>query len=388
MKAELKNEFRQQRKTIFGNNRYWFHIAIWLIVIFLAVIQIKLEFDTRFKSGFHDGYISVNVNMKDAGSQSLKLDKKLSFYSVSLGAVASASMVYTYLLFIIPLARYRRQKRVLILGLLSNVAIWGISLIVVGIIAGYMSMSKDKAGDIGMSIGIVASLSAVITGYFFALYYFIDLYDQQRNLNRYQQIFTDKLQAETTFLKTQINPHFLFNTLNNIYSLALNQSDDAPVITSQLKELVQYMLEDCAKDSVPLSGEINFLKNYISLEKLRNKQEQVTIQLNINGETGNKEIAPLLLINFIENAFKHGVKSGIENAYVNINIYLMGNVISMDIANSKPLTAEAENLAIRNDGGIGIRNVCRRLEILYPNRHKLKINQSAKEYNVHLTIEL
>src|SRR5215217_6060899 len=131
----------------------------------------------------------------------------------------------------------------------------------------------------------------MLTANFFSFYYFIDLYDQQKGLNRYQQVFTDKLQAETNFLKTQINPHFLFNTLNNIYSLTLSKSDDAPRITEQLKELISYMVNDCALDMVPLSGEINFLRNYIALEQLRNRQDNTIIELEIKGNTGGREIA-------------------------------------------------------------------------------------------------
>ncbi len=137
-------------------------------------------------------------------------------------------------------------------------------------------------------------------------------------------------------MKTQINPHFLFNTLNNIYSLALRQSDDAPVIARQLKELSQYMLYDCTRDMVPLSGEVTFLNNYVSLEQLRNKQEDIDIRLDIKGETEGKQIAPLLLVNFIENAFKHGVKSGIDRAFVQINPFIMDDLLSMEVTNSRP----------------------------------------------------
>ena len=391
--TKLKSEFRQQRKAVFGNKRYWFHIAIWVAVITLFTNQFASSPAANdVARGYKDGMaISINLNSKSKDKDAnINITKSLVVANTAIGCAISAILVYVFLLVIIPLARYRKQKRILILGFIGNCLVWVISLFVAGFVVGYFggATGKEAISYVGLAVGIVASVSAIIAGYFFSIYYFIDLYDQQKNLARFQQIFTEKLQAETTFLKTQINPHFLFNTLNNIYSLALNQSDDAPVITHQLKDLVKYMLEDCTHESVKLSGEIAFLKNYINLEKLRNKKEDVDINLQVNGDVTNNEIAPLLLINFIENAFKHGVKSGAEHAYVNIHINVMDGVLSMNVANSIPAKTTEQNLAVKEAGGIGIKNVNRRLEILYANKHKLKIVQTEKEYNVQLTIEL
>jgi LytS/YehU family sensor histidine kinase len=233
-----------------------------------------------------------------------------------------------------------------------------------------------------------AAFSGITAALFFSLYYFLDLYDQQKNLNQYRQLLTQKLEAETNFLKTQINPHFLFNTLNNIYSLTLSQSTDAAHITRQLKDLITYMLQDCSKDVVLLSGEIEFLSNYIDLEKLRNKQEQAKIQLNIHGVVGEQKIAPLLLVNFVENAFKHGVKAGVDNAFVNIDLQVMNNMLTVEIVNSKPAAASHPDKAVKEEGGIGIQNVKRRLNILYPNRHRLSITESKTEFSVYLSIDL
>ncbi|PSK88866.1 sensor histidine kinase [Taibaiella chishuiensis] len=372
----FKQELRQQRKTIFGNKRYWFHIVLWVLVLFFALIQ-----NQDFQKGLR---IGMKVNNKRVALDPVSITTTL-----TLAAITAALMVYGLLLFVIPLARVRRQKRVLWLGLIANGVLFVVTMGVVGIIAGYTAQrNQETASGIMVNLSIMATVSVIIPAYFFAFYYFIDLYDQQRNLTRFQQVFTDKLQAETNFLKTQINPHFLFNTLNNIYSLALRQSDDAPVIARQLKELTQYMLHDCMQDMVPLAGEVNFLKNYVSLEQLRNKQDDVDIQLHVDGDTGDKEIAPLLLVNFIENAFKHGVKSGISHAFVKISLLIMDETLSMEITNSRPSVQETPGLAVKEAGGIGIRNVRRRLEILYPGRHRLRINQSRQEYTVHLNIEL
>lgn len=373
---ELKQEFRQQRKTIFGNKRYWFHIAIWATVLLIAIMQ-----NGDFQKGLKIGIRSSN---KD-----IVFNPVATSVSLLLSGVTAALMVYLFLLYIIPLARHRKQKRILWLGLMINGGLWLLALFIAGVIAGYSISPSTVKGvpSIVINASVVATVSAMIPAYFFAIYYFVDLYDQQKNLNRYQQVFTDKLQAETNFLKTQINPHFLFNTLNNIYSLSLRQSDDAPVIARQLKELSQYMLYDCTQEMVPLAGEVTFLHNYVSLEQLRNKQEDIEIRLEVKGETGGKQIAPLLLVNFIENAFKHGVKSGIDRAFVQINLFIMDQTLSMEVTNSRP-PAVPSDLSVKHSGGIGIKNVRRRLEILYPGRHRLKINQSKQQYTVHLNIEL
>lgn len=307
-----------------------------------------------------------------------------------ISSVAGAVMVYFYLLLVIPFARFRKQRRFLWLGLITNFLVWIIGFTISAAVLGITHQTPVKMDqhDTSFILLLSAIFSGITAGLFFSLYYFLDLYDQQQNLNRYRQVLTQKLEAETNFLKTQINPHFLFNTLNNIYSLTLSRSPDAAPITRQLKALITYMLQDCTKDKVALSGEIEFLKNYISLEQLRNKQEQIDISLNIKGDPTGKEIAPLLLINFIENAFKHGVKAGINNAFVKIDILVMDNMLALDMVNSKPEAQADQTKAVNEAGGIGIQNVKRRLNILYPNKHKLRISESKNEFSVYLSIHL
>jgi two-component system LytT family sensor kinase len=375
----LREEILRQRQVVFGKRRYWIHIAIWIFV-FLYII---------FSTG--DFSLGLKIGISNAGKkQPPELNIGLMTIGIAGGSLVAALMIYFYLLFVIPFARYKQQKRYLWGGLFLNMFAWmGMLIIVVIIVTLLRERWQSEESDFALLIGLFASASLMLSAYFFAIYYFIDLYDQQQYLNSYQQVFTDKLQAETNFLKTQINPHFLFNTLNNIYSLTLSQSPDAPRITMQLKDLIGYMVNDCAKDMVPLDGEIRFLENYVSLEKLRNKQDHTTIELDVKGDTAGKEIAPLLLVNFIENAFKHGVKAGIGQSFVRIRLYVMDKVLAMEVSNSKPdLIGEGKVPEGQKSSGIGIRNVKRRLELLYPNRYKLRINQSENEFNVHLNLQL
>jgi two-component system LytT family sensor kinase len=379
----FKQELQLQCRTIFGNKRFIFHIVMWLAALCYLLLSV---FGDEFKTG-----VEVGVKNNPGGSINGAAFNEAPFFIISaISTFVGAIMVYFYLLIVIPFARYKKQRRYLWIGLFLNVSLWLFVLVTAAVILGMTHNPKSKLdkNDITLVLMLSAVFSGIVAGVFFSLYYFLDLYDQQKNLNQYRRVFTEKLEAETNFLKTQINPHFLFNTLNNIYSLTLSQSADAAFITRQLKNLITYMLQDCTKDLVPLTGEIEFLKNYISLEQLRNKQEQADIQLTIKGEPGNKQIAPLLLINFVENAFKHGVKAGIDNAFVKINLLIMDNVLAMEIVNSKPELIIDQHKSVKEDGGIGIQNVSRRLDILYPHRHKLRISQSKKEYSVYLSIDL
>jgi sensor histidine kinase YesM len=379
----LKQELQQQRRTIFGNKRFIFHIIMWLAALCYLVLSV---FGDDFKTG-----VEVGTSHNQGSSINGAAINDAPFLTIAIiSTLVGAVMVYFYLLFVVPFARYKKQRRYLWIGVFINVSLWLFVLIVAAVILGMTHDVKSKLdkNDITLVLMLSAVFSGVVSGVFFSLYYFLDLYDQQKNLNQYRKVFAEKLEAETNFLKTQINPHFLFNTLNNIYSLTLSQSSDAAFITRQLKNLITYMLQDCTKDKVPLTGEIEFLKNYINLEQLRNKQEQADIQLAIKGEPGNKQIAPLLLINFVENAFKHGVKAGISNAFVKINLLVMDNVLALEIVNSKPEITGDQPKSVKEDGGIGIQNVSRRLDILYPHRHKLRISESKKEYSVYLSIDL
>lgn len=377
----FRAELRRQRSVIFGSKRYLFHLLFWLLSGAVVAYQVA-----ELISGLEAG-MKVSIQMEKTVKHFNVYDIWNYIFGIGIGAL----LVYIFLLLIIPYARYKQKKRFLYLGFVFIVFIWILGVLFAGFWSGYSS-EKGGLGDgvrFGLSLGVTASFSFIIAFAFFSFYYFIDLYDQQKDLNRYEEIFTQKTIAETNFLKTQINPHFLFNTLNNIYALSLQQSERATLITRQLRELCAYMLEECNKDMVSLEGEINFLKSYISLEKLRNRDENVDIDLDIDVAGKGKEIAPLLLLNFVENAFKHGVKAGVDKATVFIRLYLLDNVLSFEMRNSKPIMKDKpSNKSIRHSGGIGLQNVKRRLTLLYPQKHKLRISESELEYSVYLNITL
>ncbi|CAA9285725.1 MAG: Putative signal transduction histidine kinase [uncultured Cytophagales bacterium] len=193
----------------------------------------------------------------------------------------------------------------------------------------------------------------------------------------------ENMRLELNLLKSQINPHFFFNTLNNIYSLVEDKDELAASIILRLSDLMRYSLYESTHDTIPLSHELNFIQNYVELERIRHK-EYVSITLRTGEIPRNLAIPPLILVTFVENAFKHGVKTTIEASWVNIDVQVNSNELAFFIQNSKPhkLSRDAFH------GGIGLVNVHRRLDLLYPGRYQLLVKNEPATYTVDLKIKL
>ena len=192
----------------------------------------------------------------------------------------------------------------------------------------------------------------------------------------------EKANAELSFLKAQVNPHFLFNTLNAIYSLSLSKSEKTPDAVVQLSGMMRHVLVDSQSEKIALQKELDYINNYISLQKLR-IDDAVKLSVDFSGDTSGKEIAPLLLIPFLENAFKYGVNTE-QNSEIDIKIKTDGNIFTMNVVNRKV------NTSIRPEErtGVGLENTRNRLNLLYPNRHQLKIEDNFNTFAVTLTINL
>ena len=195
------------------------------------------------------------------------------------------------------------------------------------------------------------------------------------------ELMLEKQSGELALLRSQINPHFLFNTLNNIYSLVYKKSEDAPEAVMKMSSIMRYMLYDATTDNVLLEKEIEYLKSFIELEKLRIRHKDF-VELHISGNVEGRTIAPMLLIPFVENAFKHGSKS-VESPGILINLSIGPQQIMFDVSNHV-----RKNPTITKDqvGGIGLTNIRRRLNLLYPGKHKLEISTSEEMYIVQLIL--
>lgn len=196
-----------------------------------------------------------------------------------------------------------------------------------------------------------------------------------------QEIENEKLATELSFLRSQINPHFLFNTLNNIYSLALVKSDATADAVLKLSSIMRYVLSETKHDTVPLDKEIQFIRHFIELQKVR-LTDKVSIEFNVEGETEGKQIAPLILIPFVENAFKYGISTK-ETSKLQFIVKATENTIYFTSRN-RIVSHDKGN---ENNTGIGLKNTRRRLELLYPQKHSLQVTEENQEFIVNLTLQ-
>jgi LytS/YehU family sensor histidine kinase len=200
--------------------------------------------------------------------------------------------------------------------------------------------------------------------------------------NRWQQSEKEKLTAELSYLKAQINPHFLFNSLNSIYSLALQKADSAPEAVQKLSSMMRYVLTDANNDFVPLQKELDHIRYYIELQRLRFGKD-LPLNCTITGDEKNKKIAPLILISFIENAFKYGINAE-EDAEIKIEINVYEKSLGLFVSNNMVTV----NVSEEEKSGIGLDNTKSRLGLVYPDAYELDIKETAKQYIVNLSIKL
>jgi len=196
----------------------------------------------------------------------------------------------------------------------------------------------------------------------------------------------EKLETELNFLKGQIHPHFLFNTLNNLYSLVLQKSDNAPEVVLKLSELLRYLIYDTKYQEVALNKEIMNIKNYIALEKMR-FSSKLDVSFHTFGDLSGPTIAPLLILPIIENSFKHSTKNETKSAWITIEISVINNIFTAKIENSLAEYSEL-NTKNKNSKGLGFTNLNRRLELLYHDKYNLKVEESEDSFLVILKINL
>lgn len=238
----------------------------------------------------------------------------------------------------------------------------------------------------------------IFTGYYFIAYYsFWDislfflvyvfltgLLHLARGWFRLQEMENEKTTAELKALKSQINPHFLFNSLNSIYSLSRKNSEKVPEKIVQLSDLLRHIIYDADSEYIPLLKEVEMIKNYIELQNLRTSDSE-KIVINVLGDIKGKMIAPLIFLPFVENSFKHGLKSGVSNAFVKIELNVSEKDLVFKIENNK---VESTKISDSKYKGIGIQNVKKRLELIYPDSYDLEIINQKTNFKVKLKLLL
>ncbi len=212
---------------------------------------------------------------------------------------------------------------------------------------------------------------------------FKDRFEERHQL---EVLKKEKANTELKFLKAQTNPHFLFNTLNNLYSLTLNQSKKAPEVVLKLSDMLDYMLYQCKDAEVPLKKEIAFIQDYIDLESLR-YGKKLTMDFTYNLHDLNVMIAPLILISFVENAFKHGASNSLKNSIIKIELTTNQEQLCFKVFNTYTVVNPSDmNTNIR--AGIGLSNAERQLALNYKNNYDLKTSKTDHDFQIVLTINL
>lgn len=204
----------------------------------------------------------------------------------------------------------------------------------------------------------------------------------QESQQHAEKVYASALQSELSFLRAQINPHFLFNTLNNIYALALKKSDDAPMAIMKLSTLMRQLTNDTVLDYVPFSEEEKFIKDYIELQKLR-LTEKTHVKYEVKGSSDGLKIVPRILIPFIDNVFKYGVSNRTESEII-INLEFKGSMLYFTTQNAIHSGGPENN----GSSGVGLDNSCRRLDLLYKDKYRLNISHTDKKYIVNLQMDL
>lgn len=239
---------------------------------------------------------------------------------------------------------------------------------------------RPKAVNFAMAIigagkGTISS-TGIAVGIKFIKHWYLK---EQRNV----QLLKEKTEAQLQLLTAQVHPHFLFNTLNNIYSQTQTESPNGSKMIMQLSDLLRYILSEGNKPAVQLKKELTMLHDYINLEKVR-YGNKLDLHISLPEDTRNLVIAPLLLLPFMENCFKHGASKFLKHPWINLKVRLVGRTLELKLMNGKEIHHAEE----KNNLGTGINNVQRRLELLYKDRHELQITDDTEVFVVNLKLEL
>lgn len=333
------------------------HITIWLTLYILGIIFI------RTLGPFN------------------KIDNSI-IIPLTIGTLINAILFYSVSLFLIPkYANKRKAKKFLLSVIILFVTFTLIeTLIDFFFLTWILSNSPEPFyGQLLTNSIINLIFISLSIGYGFTITWVI-------NEKKKQELIHEKLTAELSFLKTQLNPHFLFNVLNMAYSSANRKGDEQTAdIIEKLSVMMRYMIYDSNVDKVEVQREIDFISNYINLQKMRfSKEIPVKIIFTVSGDYSGYRIAPLILISFIENAFKYGVKLEQETD-ITISLSFQNDV--MEFVASNQIFKNSQSIDSKSSG-IGIKNTRKRLAILYPEKHKLSINDNNNEFIVKLLLTL
>ena len=297
--------------------------------------------------------------------------------------ITQLPLVYFHLYFLVP--RLLIRKRYIPYLLITGLCVYTYSFCNYSLLTNLPEnwipeTMKVFLGRIKPTYDILEGVIVVLLTY--ALKYTLIAFVTQNELLKLQK---EKLQLELNALKSQVNPHFLFNTLNNLYSLTLKNSEKSSEVVLKLSDIMRYVLYQSDEFKVPIQKELDFIQNYVALQRIR-YNENYKINFNIIGNVNGQMVAPLLLIDFIENAFKHGLDRRFKDGFVDIEIKLDELELYFNIVNARG--HGDDGALLQNKIGIGLANIKRRLELMYPGNYFLDINDKNENFEVTLKLKL
>lgn len=340
----------------------------------MAALTKYRKYPWLFHTLFWIGYLLIGVSVM-VGAYTFQA----AVFRVCVGMVFHAILIYTNLYWAFP--SYFMKGKYFIHYLILTLLVLATSWARVVIDVNYAPEETWLALEYG-SFSHFASkvmMGAIVLSFSTSFKYFED-YLERHELE--QALKQYKLEAELKLLKTQVNPHFLFNTLNNIYSIAHSNNKEAAPMILRLSDMMRYMLYESNEPTVPLDKEIKYLHDYIELQQLKTEYSQ-HIQFTTGGNTAGARIAPMLFIPFLENSFKHGNVSDSSDGFVRGQLSVQADQLTFHLENSISWVRSKDKT-----GGIGLENVKRRLALVYPKKHKLNIIQRKDIFIIDLTIKL
>ena len=304
----------------------------------------------------------------------------LAFKITLIKVVDLVLMVYTTNYLLIPFFLYKKRYALFIFLLITMVLTSSIiKMNVIGRVGNYPFL-LDLRGNLKDRIydNIIPHFFLVIAGAAFKL-----VIDQLGLQKKMAELAKEKAEAELNFLKSQINPHFLFNSLNSVYFLIDKNNPDARQALHKFSDMLRYQLYEANGEKIPIEKEINYLQDYVHLQQLR-KDENYKVQFNCSSGVKNFSIEPLLLIPFVENAFKHISHKGSGNNFVKLDLSRSNGYFEFTVENSREKGIDTTE----QHGGIGMNNVKRRLELLYPGAHQLDVKDGENTFKINLKLKI
>ena len=315
-------------------------------------------------------------------------DFSYSFQTNLIGFPIHMALCYTNIYVLMPSFLYSRKYSIFVLLLLASI----FTMVLIKFNLTYYLVSQNVWPEgpevintitLSYTIAMMIGELYVIT-FVTAIKVTMDWIKEHKRVTDLEKV---QLETELLFLRSQISPHFFFNTLNNIYSLAIEKSDKTAKIVLRLSELMRYLLYETKSKRQSLEKEIICIQNYLELERVRH-EDLLEVNMNISGNINDKKIAPIILLSFVENAFKHGVNKNIGNVKININFIVDGDFLYFSIDNPIPKATEHKQQVI-SSSGIGLVNVTKRLALGYkPNEYNLKVESDESLHTVTLKIKI